>query len=88
MPERYAALEEFRIHGGPRMVHDEFCMVSDFPELIKGIPKTARIPGKGRRSAGGMAGSFNIGMALSWCYIKGLFLLIVGVNYDYWDPGF
>ena len=30
----YAAWEECRIHGGPRMAHDKFCIVSDFPELM------------------------------------------------------
>jgi hypothetical protein len=33
--EKYAAWEQAAIHGGFRLIHEEFCMVSDFPEVIK-----------------------------------------------------
>jgi tellurite resistance protein len=33
--EQYAAWEQAAIHGGFRIVHDEFCIVSNFPEHIK-----------------------------------------------------
>lgn len=33
--EKYAAWEQCAIHGGFRIMHDEFCMVSDFPVHIK-----------------------------------------------------
>lgn len=32
--EKYAAWEQCAIEGGFRIMHDEFCMVSDFPERI------------------------------------------------------
>jgi hypothetical protein len=31
----YAAWEQAAIHGGFRVMHEEFCIVSDFPEIIK-----------------------------------------------------
>jgi hypothetical protein len=31
----YAAWEQCAIHGGFRMMHEKFCMVSDFPEVLK-----------------------------------------------------
>ena len=33
--EAYSAWEDCAIHGGFRMMHEEFCIVSDFPEYIK-----------------------------------------------------
>ena len=33
--EKYAAWESCAIHGSWRYMHDEFCIVSDFPEFIK-----------------------------------------------------
>ncbi len=33
--QAYKAWEDAAIHGGFRWVHEEFCMVSDFPETIK-----------------------------------------------------
>ena len=33
--EKYAAWEEAAIHGGFRVLHPEFCIVSDFPEVLK-----------------------------------------------------
>ena len=33
--EKYKAWEDAAIEGGPRMMHEEFCIVSDFPEFIK-----------------------------------------------------
>lgn len=33
--EKYAAWEQCAMHGGFRIMHDEFCMVSDFPVYIK-----------------------------------------------------
>ena len=32
--DKYAAWEQAAIHGGFRIMHEEFCMVSDFPEFI------------------------------------------------------
>ena len=32
--EKYAAWEQCAIHGGLRVLHEEFCIVSDFPEVI------------------------------------------------------
>jgi hypothetical protein len=32
--EAYACWEQAAIHGGFRVMHEEFCMVSDFPECI------------------------------------------------------
>lgn len=32
--EKYAAWEQADIHGGFRLMHKEFCMVSDFPERL------------------------------------------------------
>ena len=32
--EKYAAWERCAIEGGFRVMHDEFCMVSDFPERL------------------------------------------------------
>jgi hypothetical protein len=32
--EKYAAWEQSAIHGGFRVMHPEFCIVSDFPEFI------------------------------------------------------
>lgn len=33
--EKYAHWEQAAIHGGFRAMHDEFCLVSDFPEVLK-----------------------------------------------------
>jgi len=33
--EKYQAWEQCAIHGGFRWMHEEFCMVSDFPEILK-----------------------------------------------------
>jgi len=33
--ERYNSWEQAAIHGGFRVMHAEFCLVSDFPELIR-----------------------------------------------------
>lgn len=33
--EKYAFWEQAAIHGGFRVLHEEFCLVSDFPEFIK-----------------------------------------------------
>lgn len=33
--EKYAAWEACAIHGGFRMLHPEFCMVSDFPAILR-----------------------------------------------------
>ena len=33
--ENYSAWEQCAIHGGFRWMHEEFCMVSDFPEILK-----------------------------------------------------
>lgn len=33
--EKYAPYEEADIHGGFRLMHDEFCMVSEFPDFIR-----------------------------------------------------
>ena len=33
--EKYAAWEQCAIHGSFRIMHKEFCIVSDFPEFIK-----------------------------------------------------
>ena len=33
--EAYASWEQAAIHGGPRVMHPEFCIVSDFPEVIR-----------------------------------------------------
>lgn len=33
--EKYAAWEQAAIHGGFRIMHEEFCIVSNFPEFIK-----------------------------------------------------
>src|SRR5690606_25305506 len=33
--EAYAYWEQAAIHGGFRVMHEEFCMVSDFPEAIR-----------------------------------------------------
>lgn len=33
--ERYSAWEACSIHGGFRVLHEEFCIVSDFPEILK-----------------------------------------------------
>ena len=37
LPEHvsYAFWEQAAIHGGFRVMHEEFCLVSDFPEIIK-----------------------------------------------------
>ncbi|MBK8009566.1 MAG: hypothetical protein IPK23_14925 [Rhizobiales bacterium] len=37
LPEHaaYAHWEQAAIHGGFRVMHEEFCMVSDFPEVLK-----------------------------------------------------
>ena len=32
---KYVSWEEAAIHGGLRVMHEEFCMVSDFPEVLK-----------------------------------------------------
>ena len=32
--EKYAVWEQCAIHGGFRYMHDEFCMVCDFPEIL------------------------------------------------------
>lgn len=32
--EKYAPWEQAAIHGGPRVMHPDFCIVSDFPEHI------------------------------------------------------
>jgi hypothetical protein len=32
--EAYASWEQAAIHGGLRVMHDEFCLVSDFPETL------------------------------------------------------
>lgn len=32
---KYAAWEETAIHGGFRVMHEEFCIVSDFPEILR-----------------------------------------------------
>jgi hypothetical protein len=32
--EKYAAWEQCAIHGGFRWIHEEFCIVSDFPEIL------------------------------------------------------
>ena len=33
--EKYQAWEQCAIHGGFRLMHEEFCIVSDFPEILK-----------------------------------------------------
>jgi hypothetical protein len=33
--DKYAAWEQAAIHGGFRVMHPEFCMVSDFPEVLR-----------------------------------------------------
>ena len=33
--DAYAYWEQAAIHGGFRVMHEEFCMVSDFPEVLK-----------------------------------------------------
>jgi hypothetical protein len=33
--EKYAAWEQCAIEGGFRVMHEDFCMVSDFPEILK-----------------------------------------------------
>ena len=33
--EKYAAWEQCAIHGGFRVLHPEFCIVSDFPEFVR-----------------------------------------------------
>ena len=33
--DRYSAWERCAIHGGFRVLHEEFCIVSDFPEIIR-----------------------------------------------------
>ena len=32
---RYQAWEDCAVHGGFRVMHEEFCIVSDFPEVLK-----------------------------------------------------
>lgn len=32
--KKYSAWEQAAIHGGFRIMHEEFCMVSDFPEVL------------------------------------------------------
>ena len=33
-PNSYACWEQAAVHGSVRILHDEFCIVSDFPEII------------------------------------------------------
>jgi hypothetical protein len=33
--QKYSAWEQCTIHGGFRVLHHEFCIVSDFPEILK-----------------------------------------------------
>ena len=39
--EAYAAWEQAAIHGGFRVMHEDFCIVSDFPEVLR-VDKESR----------------------------------------------